>query len=171
METVKVLSNRSSRINRGASLKTKTMIVLVLAVFAGFLSAVALSTPVGHAMAGSLYGTVYWVDQYGNMHPMSWAEITAEGETTMTATTTDGSYAMWLPAGTYTVTASSGPAFYPDSAENVVISPGSSTSIDFTLQPTGEPIPELPPWAQPLILLTALSITVITVRRYRRRTQ
>jgi len=171
METVKVLSNPPSNRNRGSRLKTKTIIVLVLAVFAGVLSTVAFATPEAHAMAGSVSGGVYWVDQYGNMRPMSWAQVTADdgASPTVVASTTEGSYVLWLAPGTYNITASSDAGFYPDSADNVVVSPGSSTSIDFTLQPTGEPVPELPPWAQPLILLSAMAITVVSVRRYRAR--
>ena len=104
---------------------------------------------------------------------MAWAQVTADDGNSppIVAYTTDGSYLMWLPTGTYNITALSEPGFFPDSVANVVVSPGSSTSIDFTLEPTGEPIPELPPWAQPLILLCVISITAITVRRYRKRTQ
>ena len=173
METVKVLSNRPSNRKRASSLKTKTVVVLVLAVLAGLLSGVVLSTPNVHAQNPSVYGEVYWEDQYGNLHPMSWAQITADdGQSPpTTASTTDGSYALFLAPGTYTITAESGPAFVPDSKDNVVVSSGSSTSMDFTLQPTGKPVPELPPWAQPLMLLSAIVVTVVALRRYRPRPQ
>jgi hypothetical protein len=149
------------------------MIILVLAVFAGLLSALAFTTHEARAVAGSVHGGVYWIDQYGNMRPMAWAQVTADdGMSPPTvAYTTDGAYMMWLPSGTYNVTASSDPGFYPASVASVVVSPGSSTSVDFTLEPTGKPIPELPPWAQPLILLCAVSITAIAVRRHRMQTQ
>jgi len=156
------------------SLKTKTMVVLLaLAVLVGSLSGAVLTTPAVHAMNGSVYGGVYWVDQYGNMRLMSWAQVTADnGESRTTASTTNGSYVLFLTPGTYTITAESGnPAFFPDSADNIAVSPGSSTSLDFTLQPTGKPVPELPPWAQPLILLSAIVVTVVCVRRYRPRPQ
>ena len=139
----------------------------------GLFSGAVLNTPAVHAMNGSVYGGVYWVDQYGNMRLMSWAQVTAEnGESRTTASTTNGSYVLFLTPGTYTITAESGnPAFFPDSADNIAVSPGSSTSLDFTLQPTGKPVPELPPWAQPLILLSAIVVTVVCVRRYRPRPQ
>lgn len=169
METDKVLSDRPPNRKRASSLKTKTMIVLVLAVLAGLLSGAVLTTPKAHAMDGSVSGGVYWADQYGNLHPMSWAQVTADdGESPeTTASTTDGSYVLFLTPGNYTVTAEAGPGYVPDSKENVVVSPGSSTSIDFTLQPTGKPVPELPPWAQPLILLCAIVVAVVALRRYR----
>lgn len=167
-ETVKVLSNRPSNRKCASSLKTKTMVIFFLAVLVGLLSGAVLTTPNVHAMTGSVSGGVYWADQYGNLRPMSWAQITADnGEST---TTTDGSYVLFLPPGTYTITAESGPAFLPES-ENVLISSGSSTSLDFTLQPSGEPVPEVPPWAQPLILLSAIMVTVVALRRHRPRPQ
>lgn len=154
-------------------MKRKTLLLALLALSAGVLSVLISTTHVVGAVAGSVQGGVYWIDQYGNMRPMAWAQVTADDGNSppIVAYTTDGSYMMWLPTGTYNITALSEPGFFPDSVANVVVSPGSSTSIDFTLEPTGEPIPELPPWAQPLILLLAISITAITVRRHRRRTQ
>jgi len=112
---------------------------------------------------------VYWIDMYGDAYPMAWAQITANdgANPPIVAYTTDGTYAMWLPEGTYDLTASSPPGFFPDTRSGIVISPGSSTGLDFTLKPTGEPIPELPPWAQPLILLGAIMVTALAVRRYR----
>jgi hypothetical protein len=167
-ETVKVLSNRPSNRKCASSLKTKTMIVLVLAVLGGLLSGVVLTTPDAYAMNGSVHGGVYWADQYGNLHLMSWAQITADnGESVTTTSTTDGSYALYLAPGTYTITAESGPAFLPESVNNILISSGSSTSLDFTLQPSGKPVPEVPAWAQPLILLSAIVVTVVALRRYR----
>jgi hypothetical protein len=173
METVKVLSNRPSNRKCASSMKTKAMVVLVLAVLASLLSAAVLTTPNVHAINGAVSGGVYWADQYGNLHLMSFAQITATDESgsITTASTTDGSYVIYLTPGIYTITAESGPAFFPDSANGVVVSPGSSTSIDFTLQPTGKPVPELPPWAQPLILLSAIVVTVVALRRYRPRLQ
>jgi hypothetical protein len=117
---------------------------------------------------------VYWYDQYGNLRPMDWAEVTAYDGSSMyqSSTASDGSYVMWLPAGTYNITASSGnPAFYPESAPSVVVSSGSSVPIDFTLKPTGKPIPELLPWAEPIIILATLMITAVAVRRQRTRTR
>jgi len=147
------------------------MLIVVLALLAGVLSIAASSTPAVHAQSGSVQGTVYWIDMYGNLQAMPWAEITADdgAHPTVVTHTTDGTYVMWLPEGTYDITASSPPGFFPETVSSVVVSPGTSTGLDFTLKPTGEPIPELPPWAQPLMLLGAITITVLAVRRYRRR--
>jgi hypothetical protein len=171
-ETVKVLFNRPPNTKCASSLKTKIMVVLILTVLAGLLSGLVLTAPNAYAMDGSLHGAVYWADQYGNLHLMSWAQISADnGESVVTTSTTSGSYALYLPPGTYTITAEAGPAFLPESANNILISSGSSTSLDFTLQPSGKPVPEVPPWAQPLILLSAIVVAVVALRRYRPRPQ
>lgn len=131
-----------------------------------------VSTPhVVRAVGGSVSGGVSWVDQYGNVRPMSYAQVTADdGVSPPTiAYTTEGSYVLWLPPGTYTLTASSDPGFYPESAPNIAVTPGSSTSIDFTLKPTGKPVPELPAWTQPIIVLGTLMTTALVVRRYKSR--
>jgi hypothetical protein len=155
-------------------LKRTTLMLAILALSAGLLSVLACTTPVvAQAGGGSVGGIVYWIDQYGDAHPMSWAQITASGAGSYSTSTTDGSYWLWLPAGTYTITASgpvgpAGPVFFPQSA-SVVVSDGSSTSYDFYLKPTGNPIPEFPPWTEPIIILGALMITVVAVRRQKSR--
>ncbi len=156
-----------------SDLKHKIMLILLLAVSAGILSVMTSGIPTGHAAGGSVYGVVLWTDQYGNVRPMAWAQVTADdgAQPPVTAYTTNGSYGMWLPEGMYDITASSSPGFYPATVSGVVVSSGSSTALDFTLQPTGEPIPELPPWAQPLILLCAIVITAVTVRRHKNRSR
>ena len=157
-----------------SGLKRKTfLLALLVALSVGVLSLVVSTTHVAAAEGGYVEGAVYWIDQYDNMRPMEWAQVTADnGESPpIVAYTTNGSYVMWLPPGTYNITASSGPGFYPESAPSVVVSPGSSTSIDFTLKPTGKPIPELLPWAQPIIVLATLMITAVAVRRQKTRTR
>jgi len=148
------------------------LLALLLALSAGVLSLVVSTTYVVAADGGYVEGGVYWIDQYDNMRPMAWAQVTADnGESPpIVAYATNGSYVMWLPAGTYDITASSDPGFYPKSA-SVVVSPGSSTSVDFTLEPTGKPIPELTPWTQPIIILVTLTITAVAVRRQKTRTR
>jgi hypothetical protein len=156
-----------------SELKRKTLLLALLALSAGVLSVLVSTTPVVRAEGGYVEGAVYWIDQYGNMRPMEWAQVTADDGSSLhiVAYTTNGSYEMWLPTGTYEITASSDPGFYPKSASSIVVSPGSSTSIDFTLEPTGRPIPELTSWTQPIIVLAALMITAVAVRRHKTRTR
>jgi len=154
-------------------LKYRTPLMVLLALLAGVLSVALSMTPMVQAGGGSVGGVVLWIDQYGNAHNMAWAQVTADdGVSAPVVTyTTDGTYMMWLPAGTYDITAASDPGFFPDTATGVVVSPGSSTSIDFTLEPTGQPIPEVPPWSQALVAVCAVTVTIVAARRHRTRTR
>lgn len=153
-------------------MKRKRMLVVALFAVAA-LAALAWATPTTRAgTGGSVGGTVYWIDQYGNALLMPWAQVTADdGVSQITAYTMDGTYVMWLPVGTYDVTASSPPGFAPDTRSGIVVSPGTSTNLDFQLNPTGQPIPELPSWSQPLVVLVTLAVTVLAVRRYKIRSK
>ena len=147
--------------------------LLIIVLVVGALATVAWTTPTAGARSGgSIGGVVYWMDQYGNARLMPWAQVTADdGVSQITTYTTDGSYAMWLPVGTYDITASAPPGFAPDTRPGIVVSQGSSTSLDFELNQTGQPIPELPPWSQPLVVLATLAVTVLAVRRYKIRSK
>jgi len=152
------------------NLKYKMPLMVLLALVAGILSVVVCATPVVQAGSGSVHGAVLWIDQYGNAHSMPWAQVTADdGVSRYSTYTTDGTYVMWLPTGTYDVTAASDPGFFPETTTGVVVSPGSSTSIDFTLEPTGQPIPELPPWSQALVAVFGVTVTIVALRRHRNR--
>lgn len=85
-----------------------------------------------------IYGGVYWTDQYGNLRPMLSAQVTANDgvHPSFINYTTDGAYTLQLTPGTYDVTASSA-GFYSETHTHVVVTLGSSISLDFTLQPTG----------------------------------
>jgi len=169
---VKHLFGRFHSILVESDLKHRTVLIVLVALLASVLSVAVYANHAAYAAPGSVRGTVLWIDQYGNARPMAWAEITADDgiSSPHTTYTTDGTYTMWLPEGTYNMTASSSPGFYADSKSEIVVSPGSSTNIDFTLRPTGVPVPELPPWSQPIIVLGALMITVVAVRRHKTRT-
>jgi hypothetical protein len=158
-------------------LKRKTFLLALLALSAGVLCVLISTTHVVAAEGGYVEGKVYWIDQHDNMYLMAWANVTADnGESPpIVAHTTDGSYEMWLSPGTYNITASGplgplGPVYFPESA-NVVVSPGSSTSQDFYLKPTGNPVPEFPSWTGPIIILATLMITTVAVRRHKTRTR
>jgi len=170
---MKALLNCAPKTLAEPNLKCKMPLMVLLALVAGILSAVVGATPMVRAESGSVQGVVLWIDQYGNAHNMAWAEVTADDGVLppVVAYTTDGAYTMWLPAGTYDITAASEPGFFPETVTGVVVSPGSSTSIDFTLEPTGEPIPELPPWSQALVAVCAVTVTIVVVRRHKTRTK
>jgi len=84
-------------------------------------------------------GTIYWYDVYGNLCPVAWAQVTAAGEgeaPTVTSSTTDGTYMMWVAPGTYSLSASRDPGFIPQ-AQNITVPEGGVVVVDFSLQPSG----------------------------------
>jgi hypothetical protein len=136
------------------------------------LAAVTLAVMVvpSYAAMSMIRGTIYWYDQYGNLHPLAWAQVVATSETdssTVASSTTDGTYIMWVAPGTYTLTVSMDPGFISQS-HMVTVSPGGVTSVDFQLEPSGKPIPELLPSLQPVMLVVAALAAVMAIRRQRR---
>jgi len=113
------------------------------------------------AQASNVSGKVYGFDMYGNLVTLSWAKVTARGEgVESSAYTRSGAYALWLPSGTYNVTVSH-QGYFPKSMM-LAVSPGSSTSVDFVLDPTGIPIPEFSDgivWLGGLAILVCLIVT------------
>lgn len=128
--------------------------------------AFAMMVVPSHAAMSSIRGTVYWYDQFGNLHPLPWVQVTATGDggITTAASTTDGTYMMWVEPGTYNVSASSEPGFIPQ-AHEIIVTPGGVATVDFSLEPSGKPIPEYPSSLQPAMLVVALLVAVIMIRR------
>jgi hypothetical protein len=86
-------------------------------------------------------GIVYGIDEYGNLRPLRSAQVTALNEhetSTVTSTTTDGAYTLWVPAGSYNVTASLQPAFIPQS-KMVIVGLAEASPLDFDLESSGIP--------------------------------
>lgn len=157
-------------------LNQRSILVVILAVSAALLSVLAttvVQTAQAQVAGGAVHGDVLWIDMYGDAHAMPWAQVTATSATEQPVVTytTDGTFGMWLFVGTWDITASSSPGFIPQTISGVVVTSGSSTSLEFTLEPSGRPIPELPPWVQPLVLVLAVMVTAIAVRRYKPRTR
>jgi len=143
----------------------KRIAVVVLLV----LCLVALSSMVtpSHASMSMIRGTVYWYDMYGDLHPLPWAQVVAEGdsgEPATVSTTTDGTYMMWVAPGSYNLTVSLDPGYTPVS-KTVTVTEGGVATADFELQPSGKPIPEYPSVAQPVMLLIAALAAAVLVRR------
>jgi len=138
------------------------------------LAAFSLMVTPSHASMSMIRGTVYWYDMYGNLRPLPWAQVVAEGnsgEPATVSTTTDGTYMMWVAPGSYNLTVSVDPAYTPAS-KMITVSAGGVATADFELQPSGKPIPEYPSVAQPLMLLiAALAATVLIRRRNHVRSQ
>jgi len=136
-------------------------------MFLGFV-ALAFTVVPSHASLSVIRGTVYWYDQYGNLRPLAWAQVVAEGDGgEVVVSTTDGTYMMWVAPGTYNVTASSEPGYLPES-HMVTVSDGGSAAVDFQLEPSGKPIPEYPVPFQPVMLAVAALAAAIMIRRRHR---
>jgi hypothetical protein len=147
-------------------MRRSTAAALVFVVFV----ALAFMIMPSHASMSKIQGTVYWYDQYRNLHPLAWAQVVAEGdggEPAMVVSATDGTYMMWVAPGTYNVTASSEPGYIPES-HMVTVSDGGSAAVDFQLEPSGEPIPEYPVAIQPVMLAVAALAAAIMIRRRHR---
>jgi hypothetical protein len=138
-----------------------TLVVLVVATFA-FVVLPSRALPSG------IGGTVYWYDQYGNLHPFSWVQVKAVGvggAVTVTSSTVDGAYMLWVPAGTYNVTASSEPGFIPQSKMVIVTDGSVAGGVDFQLEASGNPVPEYPESLLPIVLLATTAAAVVIIRR------
>ena len=131
------------------------------------LAAFSLMAKPSYASMSMIRGTVYWYDMYGNLRPLPWAQVVAEGsseEPATASTTTDGTYMMWVVPGSYNLTVSVDPAYTPES-KTVTVTEGGMATADFQLQPSGKPIPEYPSVAQPVMLLIAALAATILIRR------
>jgi hypothetical protein len=120
-----------------------------------------------HASMSVIRGTVSWYDMYGNLRPLAWAQVVAEGESgepTVASATTDGTYMMWVAPGSYNLTVSVDPAYKPVS-KMVTVSEGGAVTVDFELEPSGKPIPEYPSVAQPVMLVIAAFAAAVLIRR------
>jgi hypothetical protein len=150
--------------NGGASaIKRPTVVLLLLIGLAAF----SLTVTPSNAAMSVIRGTVYWYDMYGNLHPLPWAHVVAEGnsgQVETVSTTTDGRYVMWVAPGSYNLTVSVDPAYTPES-KTVTVSDGGIATADFELQPSGTPVPEYPSAVQPVMLLIAALGATILIRR------
>jgi hypothetical protein len=141
-------------------------ITAVLLLVVGLAAFSLMATP-SHASMSMIRGTVYWYDLYGNLRPLPWAQVVAEGNSGVPATastTTDGTYMMWVVPGSYNLTVSVDPAYTPES-KMVTVTEGGIATADFQVQPSGKPIPEYPSMAQPAMLLIAALATAVLIRR------
>jgi hypothetical protein len=149
--------------NRAPYMKRMTPVLLLVL---GLITFSLMVTP-SHASLSVIRGTVYWYDMYGNLRPLPWAQVVAEsysGQPVIVSTTTDGNYVMWVAPGTYNLTVSVDPAYLPAS-KTVTVPNGGIATADFELQPSGQPVPEYPSVAQPIMLLIAALAASVLIRR------
>jgi len=116
---------------------------------------------------GYISGTVLGFDMYDQLQPIVWAAIYANNgqRTFITYSGSGGFYEMFVPVGTYNVTVLE--AGYVLTSSSVSVSDGSSSTINFNLEQSHVPVPEFPA-SSTLILLAALSIAMVALRRRKR---
>jgi hypothetical protein len=116
-------------------------------------------------------GTVYWHDQYGVLRLFPWVQVTATSTdgSVVASSTTDGTYVLCVPPGTYNVTASSDPGFIPQSKMIVFSGSVGEAGVDFQPSPSGKPIPEYPAPVVPALLVTAILAAAIMIQRRKTR--
>jgi len=126
-----------------------------------------LAPPSCASPLSGIRGTVYWYDQYGVLRLFPWAQVTATSTdgSLVASSTTDGTYILCVPPGTYNVTASSDPGFISQTKKVVFSASVGEVGVDFQLSPSGKPIPEYPAPIVPALLLTATLAVVIMIRR------
>ena len=123
----------------------------------------------------TLTGTVRWLDMYGDLRALPWAQVTASpGPSTDTYPAYQtGRYIMWLPAGTHDVSVSTSEAPQvwtsaaptQNAAYTVVVSDGWVGGGDSQLSTSGTPVPEVPAFAAPLALFAVLAASVWLLRK------
>jgi hypothetical protein len=132
----------------------------------------------------TLRGTVEWMDMFGNVRPLAWAQVSATDPDTVAYTVGNGaigagaadpsgSYIMWLPAGSHDllVGTSEAPGVWSSAAPTlnqaftVVLSDGWIGTPLTRLNPSGTPVPELPPVMAPLALFAVLAASVWLLRK------
>jgi len=86
---------------------------------------------------------IRWLNLFGELYPLSWAQILAAGPISALAYSIDGDFDLWLPNGTYTISVGI-PLYqvYEPQSLTITVTDGSETSLGFNLVETGIPIPE-----------------------------
>jgi hypothetical protein len=136
----------------------------------------------------TLRGTISWLDMFGDIRPLPWAQISASpgpatdnvpayssglGALGLGPTDPSGAFIMWVPAGSHdvSVSTSEAPTLWSGSAPTqnaqytVVVSDGASSPSDTRLGGSGVPVPEVPAFAVPLALFAALAASVWLLRK------
>ena len=121
----------------------------------------------------SLLGIVSWVDMYGNLRSLPWAQVIERSPDDIWASSATGRYRLWLSKGShqfYVTTIGEEQLWQPFQFEITLAGPGVHTFSDVTLAPSSTATPEFtgPVWTA-VIPLTALMI--LLSRRRNRRTR
>jgi hypothetical protein len=122
--------------------------------------------------APCLLGVISWTDMHGNLRTLPWAQVLEVSPGSIWASSTTGSYRMWLPEGSHQMhvtTVGEEQLWEQYNFEITLNGSGAQMSRDVTLTPTGTATPEFtsPAWMA-AIPLTAL-LTFFSKNRARRK--
>jgi len=128
-----------------------------------------------HRMA-HLYGRwpdsgVGWFNMFGEVYPLSWAEVKASGPVVAVTYALDGDFDLWLPAGSYIITFDMPPYHvYSPEIATITVTLASESELATNLRETAIPIPEFP-MAYTLAITAALPILILirSLKAVRRR--
>ena len=145
--------------------------VSLLCVGLGTGSAFAVTQTTQYGGGGFLCVNVLGFTYLNYLEPVPWANVTASNGQTMfqgaTGTSNTCAYELFLPPGTYNVTAN-GPG-YLQASQSIVVSNGSSSVISLYLYQSQVPVPEFQPQLIPAVLMLALVGVLLAKRSARRR--
>ena len=113
---------------------------------------------------GLVYGKVFGFDMHESLKPIPWAKVEALKNNSLIEvaySNENGYYEMYLPNGYYMLKVSI--EGYKTKSINVTISEGSTSYIEFKLEPTNTPIPEFSSFFYALIL--SLGVAFLLLRK------
>jgi hypothetical protein len=121
------------------------------------------------AGGGMITGSVYGFNMYNQLEPIAWASVSANNGHYTFVTYSDGGgyYEEYVPQGLYNVTVVE--PGYVSYSNAVVVSPGSTSTINFYLEQSHIPVPEFPAGMASAVAMLAFAAVLIAARRTRRR--
>jgi hypothetical protein len=144
-------------------------VLAVLVMGLGHVSAQPMQT-LQSAGGGRLAGSVYAYNMWNELIPLDWVPVTASNSEYNFTTYSyyGGGYGMYLPVGTYNVTAAE--PGYTSYSQSVTISDGASLNgINFYLEESHIPVPEFPAQALMAIMILAFTAALLAKRATKRK--
>jgi hypothetical protein len=146
------------------------VVLAVLVIGLGQVSAKPTQTNQLGPGGGRLSGVVYGYDMWNELITLDWVPITASNSQFNATTYSEygGGYGMYLPVGTFNVTASA--PGYTSYSQSVTVSNGASLNgINFYLEESHIPVPEFPAQALMAILILAFTAALLAKRATKRK--
>jgi hypothetical protein len=118
---------------------------------------------------GYIFGYVYGFNMWDQLVPLEWVMVTATNADYQFSVPTgaNGTFEMFVPAGTYSLTVDA--PGYKSYSSSVSVSDGSSSMASFYLEQSGVPIPEFPAQAVSLTIAVALAVTLLARKPVKRK--